>query len=191
MKDRLRFDDTAVPIQPSNLLPEPGLVMLELTAGKGGRYIAPLDNLSPSRVKSPAAFAGWWSNPVMKLTDGKTWSRRDLVLTLVNQEGDAHVDPTLDPDYERLARLNGLGWMFVDERGERPVEGNAVAAAVRQIAHEVIATLRREQANGRVTFDDVPRVPLTTPATDSDRGGTKKQRHHHREAGDAEGSRSL
>jgi hypothetical protein len=148
VKSRLRFDDSAVPINPSNLLPEPGLVMLKLTAGSGGRYIATLDDLSPSRVKSRAAFAGWWSNPVMKLSDGRTWSRRDLVLTLANQEGGAHVDPTLDPDYEHLARLNALGWMFVDERGERPFEGNAVAAAVRQVAHEVIATLRREQLFG-------------------------------------------
>jgi hypothetical protein len=142
VKDRMMFLDTADPIHPRNLAPTPGLVMMKMTAradGSDGRYVAKLDM---SRTSSLKGFASWWTDPVMKV-DG-TWSRKELVLTLANQEGGAHVDPALNDRYVSLARNNGIGFMTVTEEGEAPFEGSAVAAAVRQIAYEVSLTLRRE-----------------------------------------------
>ena len=143
LDERLEFTDTALPIDPGNLLGSPGLVLMELTAGSGGRYVAPLGNLVPDRIKRPTPFTAWWRNAVMKEPHGTTWSRRDFVLDLANKEGGAHVDPTLDHEYERLVRHNGLGWTFGDDPadGGTPFEGNPVAASVRQIAYEVIDTL--------------------------------------------------
>lgn len=140
VKDRLEFLDTADPINPRNLLPTPGLVIMQTTItidGAEGQYVAPLgDRPTPSRYIS---FASWWQEPVMKV-DG-TWSRKDLVLTLANTEGGAHVDPDLDGRYDSLARQNGIGFTAASAAGENPFKGNVVAVAVRQITYEILETL--------------------------------------------------
>lgn len=78
----------------------------------------------------------------------RSWTRKELVLQLANQEGGAHVDPNLNEDYEALARRNHLGWHMEsrDESGlitigATPFEGDAVAISVRQIAYELLTTL--------------------------------------------------
>lgn len=143
----LRFVDTAAPINPNNLVPTPGLLVMELTGGSGGRYVPPLAMLSPEREKPPVPFHGWWHGPVMK-EPGRTWSRREFVLTLANKEGGAHVDPALDDDYDRLVRRNALGFVYVENDTEADFTGSPVAASVRQIAYEVLATLDSADAAG-------------------------------------------
>ena len=145
VKDRLDLLDTAEPINPQNLLPTPGLVIMRATMtadGAEGQYVAPLKMERPggSRV---VGFASWWQNAVMKV-DG-VWSRKDLVLALANTEGGAHVDPGLDERYDRLAKKNGVGFVAMSTSGEKSFAGNVVAVAVRQVTHEVLETLTREE----------------------------------------------
>lgn len=78
-----------------------------------------------------------------------TWSRKQLILVLANQEGGAHVDPALDARYDALARKNGLGWSVTHGGTNQPFNGNVVSVAVRQIAYEVIETLTRESTRFR------------------------------------------
>lgn len=144
VKGRLGFVDTAEPINPNNLAPTPGLVLMRLTTthdGPAGKYVAPLDMERPSSSRV-VPFAGWWNNAVMKV-DG-TWSRSQLVLALANREGGAHVDPDLNERYESLAKSNGLGWTAVSGGTSRPFTGDPTAEAVRQITYEVLETLRRD-----------------------------------------------
>ena len=145
IKERMDFLDTAQPIDPMNLLPTPGLVMMRMTTsehGNSAEYVAKLGGGATSPRQ--ARFAGWWGNPVMKV-DG-TWSRKELVLSLANQEGGAHVDPRLNERYEHLAKRNGLGWRAVSGTSVEPFRGSAVAAAVRQIAYEVGESLKQVRA---------------------------------------------
>lgn len=147
VKGSIDFTDTAAPINPRNLAATPGLVLMQMEMQPGvpvGSYIAPLGMERPFRNR-PAPFAGWWSNPVMKEPSGKTWSRRDFVLVLANQEGGAHLDPALNLDYEALAKRNGLGWQTVGAEGVADFRGDAVAASVRQVAWEVEDTLARNE----------------------------------------------
>jgi hypothetical protein len=65
------------------------------------------------------------------------------VLTLANKEGGAHVDPSLTPTYDSLARMNGLDYQFGNGDTLIPFAGDVIAASVRQIAHEVIRTLEK------------------------------------------------
>lgn len=144
VKDQLTFLDSAEPINPRNLVPTPGLVLMRMTAtvqGGKGDYVAPLGMDRHFGVRH-VHFAGWWNDPVMKV-DG-TWSRKELVLALSNQEGGAHVDPSLNQRYDSLARHNGLGHRMGAPDSTEPFVGNVVAIAVRQIAYETLDTLDRE-----------------------------------------------
>jgi hypothetical protein len=143
VKEKMQFTDTAEPINPANLLPTPGLVMMKFVVGEESSYVAPLDMLSPPRINPPADFTPWWNNDVTKDKDGNLWSRKSFVLTLANNEGGAHVDPALNQKYEALVRDNGLGWQATTPDGTQPFLGSPAAAAVRQITYEVLDTLRR------------------------------------------------
>jgi hypothetical protein len=83
----------------------------------------------------------------MRDRDGTTWSRKDLVLMLANKEGGAHVDPKLTDKYEQMVTHNGLGWMTGTPEAGEPFGGNAVSAAVRQIAYETEETFADHQAS--------------------------------------------
>lgn len=143
VKKKMQFTDTAEPLNPANLLPTPGLVMMKLVVGGESSYVAPLEMLSPPRINPPADFEPWWNKDVTKDKDGNLWSRKSFVLTLANKEGGAHVDPDLNQMYEALVRDNGLGWRATTPDGIQPLLGSPAAAAVRQIAYEVLDTLRR------------------------------------------------
>ncbi|MCM3555068.1 hypothetical protein M3697_08115 [Janibacter melonis] len=145
-KATLKFVDTADPINPANLLrSHPGLVIMSLGFDGDratGSYVAPLGDVPPDRIGVVKGFDPWWNTPVLRDSDGEVWSRRDLVLSLANQEGGAHVDPKLSDKYERMVKQNGLGWVSVSGEVEEPLGGNVVAVAVRQIAFEVEQTLQ-------------------------------------------------
>jgi hypothetical protein len=138
VKDRMKFTNTAAEIEPDNVLPTLGLVMM-VPVGGYPRYVAPLGNLPPPSVRPPADFAAWWNNEVTKDKNRNLWSRKSFVLTLANKEGGAHVDPSLNDNYEALVRHNGLAWLTNSPDGSlRPLEGSPAAPAVRQIAYEVL-----------------------------------------------------
>jgi hypothetical protein len=151
LKASLSWVDTAERINPNNLIvAHPGLVIMRATmteSGVEGTYVPPLGDLAPSRLHPPQPFNPWWTNDVMRDGNGTTWSRKDLVLMLANKEGGAHVDPKLTDKYEQLVSHNGLGWMAGHPDAGEPFGGNAVAAAVRQIAFEVEETLRSQASS--------------------------------------------
>lgn len=136
------FVDTSMPIEPGNLLPTPGLVLMRLVAGGEGTYTPRLDEGPlPTRL---VAFDTWWTDAVTKYGEGVLQSRKNYVLTLANKEGGAHVDPSLNEEYEALVTNNALGFQFsIGEDAFEDFRGNPVAASVRQIAHEFLATSRR------------------------------------------------
>lgn len=143
VKDQIRFTNTAAEIEPDNVLPTLGLVMM-LPVDGSPRYVPPLGNLPPPSIRFPAEFAIWWNNDVTKDKSRNLWSRKSFVLTLANKEGGAHVDPSLNDKYEALVRRNGLAWLTNNPDGSlRPLEGSPAAASVRQITYEVLDTLQR------------------------------------------------
>lgn len=109
----------------------------------GGRYVPPLGDLMPGHIHSPIPFKPWWMTAVLRDTEGDGWSRRRLVDALANQEGGAHVDPTLNESYIRIAGDESLGYTFsLHGETERPFQGDVAAASMRQIAYEMLETLR-------------------------------------------------
>ena len=143
-KEQLSYVDTAMPINPHNLAATPGLVLMEFGPGTEGRYVPPLGDLHPDRIKPNKPFKPWWEDPVTQDARGNLFSRKDYVLTASNQEGGAHVDHSLDMAYAELTKNSALGWMVHGgNEPEKPFERNPAFASVRQIAFEVERTLRQ------------------------------------------------
>jgi hypothetical protein len=130
------FVTTAQPLDAANMGTHGGLVMFA-ASGRETKYVAMLDS-APFVDWRP--FEEWWAEPVFRDDRRQTISRSRLVLAVADQDGGAHVDPTLDATYARLSRGNSLAWVQSDGATVRPIP-NAERAAVRQIAHEVLRTL--------------------------------------------------
>jgi len=126
--------DSSLSSVPGNRLPEAGLVYIAM-GGKEPKYVAMLDNVPMMRQ---VPFDAWWNSTIFVDDRGETRSRRDIILTAANQDGGAHIDPSLDESYGRLSRDNSLCMVAsVDGAAPRPLLGPE-KAAIRQIAHEVL-----------------------------------------------------
>ncbi len=134
-----QFVDSAIPITPANKSSHSGLVVTSIVPGTGAKYVAFLDDC-PGGQSAQTDFDTWWSTPVFVDSKGRALTRKDLVLTVANQDGGAHVDPALDDTYADLSRNNSLGWVYTDGTKSEPMEGPE-KAALRQICHEVLKTL--------------------------------------------------
>ena len=89
------------------------------------------------------AFRQWWASTVIRDADDRRFSRGDLILAMANREGGAHVDPTLDEAYAKLARMNSMAWRVESATGAvTPPENTPVAPSIRQMAHEVLGSVQ-------------------------------------------------
>lgn len=143
IKDKLKWIDTAGPIEPGNLMADHGLVCISYDGRDGWSYSAGLGMMP---VKREATFAAWWEEPVMRLDDDRKWNRKQMVLELANKEGGAHVDPKLNSEYESIANEDKLGWFNIDNATDQPTSamaGNPIAVSVRQLTYELLETLKK------------------------------------------------
>ena len=155
MRRNLKFHDTSLDLDSNNILAHGGLISI-LTGPYQTRYVAMLDNLPHNTVKM-IDFDSWWNKPVFVDKQGRKLTRKDLILTATNQDGGAHVDPYLDETYANLSR-KGLD-LIVGHGTEVKILDKPERAAIRQIAHEVLKTLKPgynkklEHKNGAFTID--------------------------------------
>jgi hypothetical protein len=144
VKERLPYLDT------SHAEPPPGVIVMggglcmisaHLAPGDAGfsRYAPPLGDLSPDRQHPPQAFVDWWTDPVVADDHGRPISRRQFVLWLAEQDGGAHVDPSVDESYAELS-TTGVS-TFSPPESQDPRFRDLVAPSVRQIAYELQVTL--------------------------------------------------
>lgn len=129
------FISSAIPHDTGNVTRHGGLIMTA-TSKAGSTYYAPLDDVLIERW---LPFQDWWNEPVFVDTQRAVLTRRSLILAVANQDGGAHVDPNLTDTYARLSRHNSMGWIQMP--GGVPIR-NPERAAVRQIAHEALKTLK-------------------------------------------------
>jgi hypothetical protein len=133
------FHDTAIPGVPGNLATYGALVQMAL-GPNGDVYVPFLDGPFPSGwTPVGVAFDKWWRRIVFTNPERLAMSRKDLVLAVANQDGGAHIDPSLSEAYAALSRQNAMGWVF-EKEGAHFVVRPAELAAVRQIAHELLKT---------------------------------------------------
>lgn len=134
------FVDTAIPFDQTSLMTYAGLVRTALMMRGPPKLFPILDE----RANPPSvSFDDWWDGVVLVDTSRNGFSRKDVVLTLANKLGGAHVDSRLDESFKAL-QTDGLGWVSVDPQGAHAPFGDHVAPTMRQIAHELIKTLQPE-----------------------------------------------
>ena len=111
------------------------------------RYVPAMKWLAPDRLHPPVSFEDWWRRSILGDAQGNKFSRADLVLSVANQDGGAHIDAALEERYRQLTRDNSLG--IVQSPG-RPIANSLVLASVRHIAEELAQTVRERLAwNGQ------------------------------------------
>lgn len=129
------FVDTSTKPIPGNMVAHNSLAFVEV--GTVVRYIPMLDRVDAKHV----TFSEWWNGVIFVVDNQKELSRAKLVLITANQDGGAHVDPSLDKAYADLTRNNSLGFTKFDESGEGPMPGPE-RAALRQIAYEALKSIK-------------------------------------------------
>lgn len=144
-KRQMLFYDSASKYDPRNLATSNCLTRMKLSANEA-EYDAPLDDPAPGRDKNrKRSFDNWWERLII-YGDNKNnaFTRKNLVLAVANKEGGAHVNPKLDQRYADLARFNSLGWKLFVHGEEKDFNNTPILPSIRQIAHEVLRTLRDE-----------------------------------------------
>ncbi|MFK3797203.1 SEC-C metal-binding domain-containing protein [Pseudomonas sp. NPDC088444] len=134
------FWDTAESFNPDNVLTYSGLILAHISNGTEATYRPILDSFA-GKLPKLVDFDKWWSATVFVDSSKRPLSRKDLVLSMADKDGGAHVDPELNGVYADLSRKNSLGALFMasGESQGQPIDG-AERAAIRQIGHEVLKT---------------------------------------------------
>lgn len=142
-KKNILFYDTAYEYDPYNLAPTTALVMMGV-GPEGAKYIPPLDDDMRAHLNDrKVSFEKWWNKIVIADTNGNKLTRKDLILSVANTDGGAHIDPKLNKDYATLTKFNSLGWKYVSGEVEEDLLGSELAS-IRQINHEVLKSLKVE-----------------------------------------------
>ena len=95
-----------------------GFLQIEHPIGYEPRFGAPVNHFDPASEKW-VDFDDWWTIPLIRDNDQNTFSRKDLVMFVADQDGGAHVDPTLEEKYNALSRLTSLGYHGRTSRVDR------------------------------------------------------------------------
>jgi hypothetical protein len=134
------FLDTAAPDIEGNLMPYGALIQMAMSTS-GAIYLPLLDNPQPASASKKVPFREWWERNIFRNKEGEVLSRKQMILSVANQDGGAHIDPSLNEAYAHLSRGSGMGWYFQSEEETHYLIRPPELAAVRQIAHEMLKSL--------------------------------------------------
>lgn len=102
------------PLNPRNLLSESPLTLWHVS--DSGVDIQPVLNNGPSR-RSKVKIDQWKNEKVIRDTFRSEFSRWDIVCTVADQIGGAHVDGSIEEWFAQLSEDNSMGFIFGNEGG--------------------------------------------------------------------------
>ncbi|HEY9002390.1 MAG TPA: hypothetical protein VIM89_13615 [Mucilaginibacter sp.] len=90
-------------------------------------------------------FDQWWSQIVFQNKDGSSLSRSTLVLKAANQEGGAHIDNSIDSQYDQFRHHYSGGVIIKGTKSgvTRTFDNIPVLPALRQIGFEILESLKK------------------------------------------------
>lgn len=114
--------------------------LVGIAVGTKQTFVPYLDDVS-AQIFGYVEFDEYWNRTIFIDQHNNSFTRKEIVLAVANQDGGAHVDPEIEEKYKQLARGNALGWMTgADGKIWNDLQGSELAA-VRQIGHEILRTL--------------------------------------------------
>jgi hypothetical protein len=159
-KTAILFFDTSRDLSSDNLLAELGLVEIAVSSSRDPKFVARLDSHPYPYAIGLIPFDTWWRKPVIRVPGKFELTRANIVLTMANQDGGAHVDSAVDAAYYELTRENAIGFTVQTPNGTfalREIE----RASVRQIAQEVLKSIA-------LNWTEIPsNLPETAPPPDN------------------------
>lgn len=141
-KDTLFYDTAEVITEPQPGTQRAGSfsALLGIGVGATGGYIPYFDKM-PGHVARRVSFDDFWNEIIFIDHNNNTFTRKEVVLYVANQDGGSHVDPDLEEKYVQLSRQNSLGWLTsTSEQVEWTELSGAELVSIRQIAHELLRT---------------------------------------------------
>ncbi len=148
LKSTAKFYDSALPSRPGEL--NMGASLIVIPAQNNAKAIPFLDD-SPPGTSGLVSFDEYWNRPVL-YAGGKHFTRKELVKLVADQDGGAHIDPSLNEEYANLSRNDSFGWKAgSNDAPSDPVKFSELAS-IRQITHEILRTLE----------PDYPHKPMPT-----------------------------
>jgi hypothetical protein len=136
-------------------------------------HIPYLDEI-PGNNPRHASYDEYWNRIVFHDKNNGTFTRKDIVLAVVNKDGGAHVDPELDQKYVDLVKHNSLGWEGAANGQQHESPRGAESAAVRQIAHEILRTFLSDYSHKRMSYGN--KKPMIIIAGSGPTIGTESKR---------------
>jgi hypothetical protein len=147
IKEHLRFHSVLSaneqPDEAINLLPGGLSFQAKLTWRGGSAGFFPL----LGQPKEKVDFDTWW-NQFLYRSKGIGLTRRELILSIADRDGGAHVDGEVTGEYANLSRVTNTntGFTSSDESGTHNLINDIKLERVlmRQIAHEVLETFNEQ-----------------------------------------------
>lgn len=157
VKAALRYTDTSIHheretrhlgggLHAATVTAHAGLVGWRTTESGSWTYSPSLEPKG-DRINPPAAFDQWWRRPFLKDTEGRSITRKSVVLDVANKDGGSHVDPVIPEALRLLSSGSSLPFQTSSEDGSSEAIGGFVMATTRQIAFELMDTLQRDLPN--------------------------------------------
>jgi len=145
LRDKRFPNSSGAKLNPNNLGTDCHLTVIHLT-DEGARYLPLIAAGGGPLAPVWEKFPDWWNEPIIKDNQGRKFCRREIILNVADTDGGAHVDPELDAAYMELSRRNSLGWIFQKGDVAEMLKGRPELACVRQIAFEVLESLKKYAA---------------------------------------------
>ena len=130
-KDYLFFD-SARDISPTHLISDFARVVMPMTGPNARHIVLPCE--TPTHMVWMVPFEAWWNKVVVRVPSLFNLTRADLVLTMADQDGGAHVEANVEERYYDSPRDGFGAWQFKNWSAETdgtPVLG-AAEGSVRQ-----------------------------------------------------------
>ncbi len=122
-----------IPAKPGSYYGLLGEILAEGEESKGD--LLPMCQVDKEFVNKWHGFDDWWNELVVN-DNGFSLSRKEVVLTIANQNGGAHIGADYDENYAALVR-DASGWIHADNQ-ESIFSYNRAYATMRQIAFEIM-----------------------------------------------------
>ncbi|MDZ4269536.1 MAG: hypothetical protein U1D00_28295 [Mycobacterium sp.] len=159
LQGQLTWVDTAGVPNPKTMSSSACLTLMKVGSGTRRRaeYVPKLGLYPPAPIRtrdggsiergSRISFDHWWTNPVVKDCDGFVFSRKQLVLALARYGCETADEAETAAACESLRASGSLNWVVSGEKAwaSTALESHPVMASVRQIAYEVLQTIRQQR----------------------------------------------